>query len=113
MKTLIDKSIKITGIAKPNAKTTIFDLNQIPTLAEDATEEQKKEVREKEQENQKILNDRDFTALTIIAGRRLVVEFELEDAGVKTKERVLLSIPRTESEEEIKEFILSEIAKKL
>ena len=43
MKTLVEKSIKITGVPKINAKT-LFDLNKILTLAEDATEEQKKEV---------------------------------------------------------------------
>lgn len=112
MKTLIEKSIKITGIAKSNAKT-IFDLNQITTLAQDATEEQKREVREKEQENQKILKDRSFTSLTEIKGRRLVIEFEWEEGEVKTKDRVLLYIPKTDSEEEIKEFILAEISSKI
>lgn len=107
MKVLIEKSIKIRGISNPNAKT-IFDLNQIPTLAEDATEEQKHEVREKELENQKILNDKEFISLTKIKGRRLVIEFECEEDGVITKDKALLYIPKTDSEEEIKNFILSQ-----
>ena len=53
MKTLVEKSIKITGVPKLNTKT-VFNLNQIPTLLEDATEEQKRNVREKELENKKI-----------------------------------------------------------
>lgn len=112
MKTLIEKSIKITGVPKSNVKT-IFDLNQIPTLSQDATEEQKGEAREKEEENQKILKDRSFISLTEIKGRRLVIEFEWQEGEVKTKDRVLLYIPRTESEEEIKEFILAEINSKI
>jgi len=112
MKTLIEKSIKITGISKSNAKT-IFDLNQIPTLAQDATEEQKREVREKEQEYQKILKDRCFTSLIDNNGRRLVIEFEWEEGGVKTKDKVLLYIPKTDSEEEIKEFMIESIKNNL
>jgi len=108
MKTLVEKSIKITGVPKPNAKT-LFDLNQIPTLAEDATEEQKKEVKEKESENKKITSDRGFTSLTVISGRKLVVQFEFEEEGVKTKDKVLISIPKTDSEEVIKNFILDSI----
>jgi hypothetical protein len=110
MKTLIEKSIKITGVPKLNAKT-IFNLNQISTLSEDATEEQKRGVREKELENKRIINDRSFISLTEIKGRRLVIEFESEEDGVTIKDKVLLYIPRTESEEEIKAFIVSEIAK--
>jgi hypothetical protein len=112
MKTLIEKSIKITGVPKSNVKT-LFDLNQIPTLSQDVTEEQKKEVREKEIENQKILKDRSFISLTEIKGRRLVIKFEWQEGEVKTKDKVLLYIPRTESEEEIKEFILAEINSKI
>jgi hypothetical protein len=112
MKTLIEKSIKITGVPKSDVKT-LFDLNQIPTLSQDVTEEQKKEVREKEIENQKILKDRSFISLTEIKGRRLVIEFEWQEGEVKTKDKVLLYIPRTESEEEIKEFILAEINSKI
>jgi hypothetical protein len=108
MKTLAEKSIKITGVPKTNAKT-LFDLNKIPALAEDATEEQKKEVKEKESENKKITSDRGFTSLTIISGRKLVVQFEFEEEGVKTKDKVLISIPKTDSEEEIKEFIINAI----
>ena len=110
MKTLIENSIKITGVPKLNTKT-VFNLNQIPTLADDATEEQKRDVREKELENKRIINDRSFISLTEIKGRRLVIEFELEEDETITKNRVLLYIPRTESEEEIKSFIISEIAK--
>lgn len=109
MKTLIEKSIKIIGVPKLNTKT-VFNLNQIPTLLEDATEEQKRDVREKELENKRIINDRNFISLTEIKGRRLIIEFELEDE-ITTKHRVLLYIPRTESEEEIKSFIIIEIAK--
>jgi len=108
MKTLVEKSIKITGVPKLNAKT-LFDLNQIPILAEDATEEQKKEVKEKESENKKITFDREFISLTIISGRKLVVQFEFEEEGVKTKDKVLISIPKTDSEEVIKNFILDSI----
>lgn len=109
MKTLIEKSIKITGVPKLNTKT-VFNLNQIPTLLEDATEEQKRNVREKELENKKILSDGSFISLTKIKGRRLVIEFESEEGGVIIKDKILLYIPTTESEEEIKTFILSEIS---
>lgn len=108
MKTLVEKSIKITGVPKLNAKT-IFDLNQIPTLAEDSTEKQKKEVKEKESENKRITSDREFISLTIISGRKLVVQFEFKEEGVKTKDKVLISIPKTDSEEVIKNFILDSI----
>jgi hypothetical protein len=108
MKTLIEKSIKITGIPKPNPKT-IFNLNEIPVLSEDSTQEEKVVIKNLEIENQKIMNDVGFVSLSIISGRKLVVEFEWGEDGVKTLGRTLIQIPKTDSEEEIKNLILNTI----
>lgn len=108
MKTLVEKSIEIYGIGHPETKT-VFNLNTIPTLAEDATEEQKKEVAEKQMENEKISRDMRFTSLTKIAGRKLTVWFKYSEDGKEVQDKVQMTIPRTESENEIKEFILTEI----
>lgn len=110
MKTIIEKSIKIYGMGHPDVKT-VFDLNTIPTLAEDATEEQKKEVRDKESENQKVLKDIRFKSLATISGRKLTVWFKHLEDNKEIEDKVSVAIPFGLDETGVKEFILSEINK--
>jgi hypothetical protein len=82
MKTLIENSIKINGIGHPDTKT-IFDT------------EDKKTFR--------------FKPLTDISGRKLSVHFKYSEDDKEIGHKVQMVIPKTDSEEEIKEFILTQI----
>lgn len=106
MKTLIKKSIQIYGMGHPEVKT-VFQLNEIAPLPEDATEEQKTEVKKQEAENEQIKNDIRFKSLTTISGRKLTAWFKVE--GEDKEMSVQMVIPKSENEEEIKSFILTAI----
>lgn len=108
MKTLIEKSIEIYGMGHPDTKT-VFHLNEIPVLAEDATEEQKKEVRDKEMENQKILKDIRFTSLTTISGRTLTAWFNYKEEEQEKSSKLPMVIIKSNNEQDIKNFILTSI----
>ena len=90
MKTLIESSIKIGGIGHPDTKT-IF-------TSEDR-------------------NDSRFKSLTYISGRKLSVFFTYtegeEEALVEATDRIQLTIPVSDDEQVIKDFIVSEIHKKI
>ena len=60
-------------------------------------------------ENEEDKKDIRFKSLTTIAGRKLSVFFDYEEDGVKKHGRTQLTIPKTDSEEEIKQFILEKI----
>jgi hypothetical protein len=111
-KTLIEKSLVINGMGHPETKT-IFQLNTIPVLAEDATEEDKTGVKQKELENEKILSDIRFKSLATISGRKLCVDYKYLDGEIETDGRIQLSIPFSMNQDEVKDFILSEINKTL
>jgi hypothetical protein len=83
MKTLIEKSIVINGIGRNDIKT-IFTI-------------------EKEEEKNDIL----YRSLDKISGRKLSINFKcLEDVN---ENKIQISIPFNLNEEEVKQFILSEI----
>jgi hypothetical protein len=90
MKTLVESSIKIGGIGHPDTKT-IF------------TSEDRNGVR--------------FKSLTKISGRKLSVFFTYtegeEETLVETTDRIQLKIPVSDDEQVIRDFILSEIRKKI
>jgi hypothetical protein len=90
MKTLIENSIKIGGIGHPDTKT-IF-------TSEDR-------------------NDSRFKSLTHISGRKLSVFFTYtegeEEALVETTDRIQLTIPVSNDEQVIKDFIITEVNNKL
>lgn len=89
MKTLIEKSIVIRGIGHPETKT-VFNIK-----------------------NESERNHMRFKPLTAIAGRKLTIEFRYEEGGSEKSDKVQVSIPRVETENEIKDFILGEITVKL
>jgi hypothetical protein len=89
MKTLIEKSIVIRGIGHPETKT-VFNI-----------------------ENESERNHMRFKHLTFIAGRKLTVEFKYEEDETEKSDKLQVSIPRLETENEIKDFILNEINIKL
>jgi hypothetical protein len=107
-KELIVKSIEIYGMGHPDTKT-VFHLNEIAVLPEDATEEQKKENADKEIENQKILNDIRFKSLTTISGRTLTAWFKYTDEGVEKSDKLRLVIIKSDQESEIKDFVIDSI----
>lgn len=107
-KELIVKSIEIYGMGHPDTKT-VFHLNEIPVLAEDATEEQKKDKLDKELENLKITNDIRFKSLTTISGRTLTVWFKYKEAEEEKSDKLRVVIIKSDQEDAIKQFILSEI----
>jgi hypothetical protein len=85
MKTLIENSIKFIGIGHPDTKT-IFNIE---------SEYEKDEMR--------------YKPLQKISGRKLSVKFDyIENDLVKT-DKFLITIIRSESEDEIKSFILESI----
>ena len=112
MKTLIEKSIVINGMGHPETKT-IFYLNEIAVLSEDATEEEKKVAADKEAENQKVLTDMRFKSLATISGRKLSINFKYLDGEVETASKIQTAIPFDLNEDEVKAFILDEISKTL
>lgn len=112
MKTLIDKSIKIEGIGHPNTKT-VFDLNVIPVLSEEATLPERIEVDNKKIENDLITKSNLFTSLVKISGRTLGILFKYTENKTTKNAKILVTIPKTSVEEEIKDFIISEINKSL
>ncbi len=112
IKTLIEKSIVINGIGHPDTKT-IFHLNEIPVLVEDATQEQKEEVAKLESENEKILSDIRFKSLATISGRKLSIDYKYSEEEKENSGRVQLAIPFSMNQDEVKDFILSEINKTL
>lgn len=85
MKTLIEKSIVIRGIGSPQNKT-IFNI-----------------------ENESERNLIEFKSLASIAGRKLTVEFKYEEDGTEKSDKLQMTIPIVETENEVKDFILSEI----
>lgn len=85
MKTLIEKTIVIKGIGHPETKT-VFNI-----------------------ENESERNHIRFKSLVTIAGRKLTVEFNYEEGGIEKSDKIQLSIPRLETENEVKNFILNEI----
>lgn len=108
-KELIENSIKIFGIGHPDTKT-VFDLNTIPVLAEDATEEQKKDAASKEEENQRILKDMRLVSLVKISGRKLTVSFKYKEDEQEKSDKLPMSIVKSDDGNEIKDFILNSIA---
>jgi hypothetical protein len=108
MKTLVEKSIEIHGMGHSEVKT-VFHLNTIPVLTEEATEEQKKQVKEMEFENLKISKDMRFTSLTKISGRKLSVWFKYSEDGKEVQDKLQMTIVKSDDEQVIKDFILSQI----
>ena len=51
--------------------------------------------------------------MTVISGRKLTVEFKYEDGDSEKSDKLQVTIPRLENEDEIKDFILNEINIKL
>jgi hypothetical protein len=85
MKTLIENSIKFKGIGHPDTKT-IFNI-----------------------ENDSEKDDLRYKSLIKISGRKLVVNFDYsEDDNTKT-DKFLITVIKSESEDEIKSYILDEI----
>ena len=107
MKTLIENTIEIYGMGHPDTKTVFHLLNT--SAAEGATEEEIKTARENEAKNQVILNDIRFKSLATIAGRKLTVWFKYSEDNKEVEDKLSMSIPRGTAEE-IKEFILQQIA---
>jgi hypothetical protein len=85
MKTLIENTVIIRGIGHPDTKT-IFNI-----------------------ENEDERNHLRFKSLTKISGRKLSVFFKYEEDNSEISDRLQLSIPRVQTENEIKEFILDSI----
>ena len=108
-KELIVKSIEIYGMGHPDTKT-VFHLNEIAVLPEDATEEQKKENTDKEVENQKILNNIRFKSLTTISGRTLTAWFKYKEGEAENSDKLRMVIIKSDNEQEIKDFILASIS---
>jgi serine kinase of HPr protein (carbohydrate metabolism regulator) len=108
MKTLIEKSIEIYGIGVTDVKT-VFHLNTIPEIAENATEQLKQEVKLKEFENEKIKKSKNFKPLTVISARKLSVWFKYKEDEKEVESRIQLTLPKSDSEEVIKNFILNSI----
>ena len=88
-KTLIEKSIVINGIGRPDTKT-IFTI-------------------EKEEDKKDML----YRSLDRISGRKLSVNFKYTDGETENSSKVQLSIPFGLDEEGVKTFILDEINKTL
>lgn len=88
-KTLIEKSIVINGIGRPDTKT-IFTI-------------------EKEEDKKDML----YRSLDRISGRKLSVNFKYSDGETENSSKVQLSIPFGLDEGGVKTFILDEINKTL
>ena len=107
MKQLIEKSIEIYGMGHPDIKT-VFKIEDI-TLPENPTEEQITESKEKELNNQLILTDIFFKSLTKISGRTLTVRFKYMENEEEKSGKIPIKIIKSDNEETIKQFILTEI----
>lgn len=88
MKTLIEKSIKIKGIGRPDIKT-IFD-----------------EISEEEK------NNYPYKDISTIGGRKISIEYKFLENNQEFSDNIMVIIPKT-SEIEIKNFIILEINNKL
>ena len=88
-KTLIETSIVIKGMGRPDIKT-IFNI-------------------EKEEDKNNML----YRSLDKISGRKLSVDFKYSEGKTETSSRVQISIPFNLNEDEVKAFILEEINKTL
>jgi hypothetical protein len=88
-KTLLEKSIVINGIGRPDTKT-IFTL-------------------EKEEDKKDML----YRSLEKISGRKLSVNFKYLENEVENASKIQISIPFGLDEEGVKAFILDEISKTL
>jgi hypothetical protein len=85
MKNLIENTIYFRGIGHPDTKT-VFNI-----------------------ENEEERNHLRFKPLTKIRGRKLLVVFKYEENSSEVLDKLQLSIPRFETEDEIKTFILTSI----
>ena len=88
-KTLIEKSIVINGMGRPDIKT-IFTI-------------------EKEEDK----NDMLYRSLHKISGRKLSIDFKYSEGDTEVSSKVQLSIPFGLDEDGVKAFILDEINKTL
>jgi hypothetical protein len=88
-KTLIEKSISINGMGRPDIKT-IFTI-------------------EKEEDK----NDMLYRSLDKISGRKLSIDFKYSEGDTEVSSKVQLSIPFGLDEDGVKTFILDEINKTL
>jgi hypothetical protein len=85
MKTLIEKSIEIYGMGHPQTKT-VFNIEK---------EEDRNHMR--------------FKSLTTISGRKLTVWFKYSENDVEIKDKLQMTIVKSDDENTIKDFILAEI----
>jgi len=85
MKTLIEKSIEIYGMGHPDTKT-VFNIEK---------EEDRNHLR--------------FKSLTTISGRKLSVHFKYSEDDKEIQDKLQLVIPKSDDENTIKDFILTEI----
>jgi hypothetical protein len=88
-KTLIEKSIVINGMGRPDIKT-IFTI-----------------------ENESEKNDTLYRSLERISGRKLTIDFKYSEGDTEVPSKLLLSIPFDLDEDGVKTFILDEINKTL
>jgi hypothetical protein len=89
MKTLIENTIEIYGIGHPETKT-VFNIKN---------EGERNHVR--------------FKPLTVISERKLTIWFKYTENEKEYSDNILLTIIKSNDENEIKEFILNEINNKL
>jgi hypothetical protein len=85
MKTLIEKSIEIYGMGHPNTKT-IFNIEK---------EEDRNHMR--------------FKSLTTILGRKLSVHFKYSEDDKEVQDKLQMTIVKSDDENTIKDFILTQI----
>jgi hypothetical protein len=85
MKTLIENTIEIHGMGHPETKT-VFNIEK---------EEDRSHMR--------------FKSLTTISGRKLTVHFKYTEGEEKSSDKLQLTIPVSDDEVVIKDFIVSEI----
>jgi hypothetical protein len=85
MKTLIEKSIEIYGMGHPDTKT-VFNIEK---------EEDRNHMR--------------FKSLTTISGRKLTVWFKYSENDVEIKDKLQMTIVKSDDENTIKDFILAQI----
>jgi uncharacterized membrane protein YvbJ len=85
MKTLIEKSIEIYGMGHPDTKT-VFNIEK---------EEERNHLR--------------FKSLTTISGRKLTVWFKYSENDVEIKDKLQMTIVKSDDENTIKDFILAQI----
>lgn len=88
---------------------TIFNLNIIPSLDENSTEEEKRDAMEKQFQNQRILKDLNYKSLIKISGRKLTVNFSYLEGNNKFEDKLQMTIIKSEDESVIKDFIISQI----